>query len=126
MPGDNFISGNDAYVKIGVSPYSFGKWGMKIDGGVKSFYHFGSPFRRTLPGGMAATITLEGPYNAGNMPLVVNGIAELHLGWAYGIEIVVFARIANIDYSTEISAGGDPAQCSVTAESEGAFQVTFA
>lgn len=124
MP-DNFISGNASYVKLGVLEYSFNKWRLPIDGGVKKFFAFGHNFQRTLPGGVAGQPQVSGPYNAGNMPLTINALYELHLGWAVGVELVVTARCANIEYGSEINAGGDPGQCSVTFESDGPFTVVF-
>ncbi len=124
MP-DNFISGNDSYVKLGAQSYSFSKWRLPVDGGVKKFFTFGSNFQRTTAGGIAATPVVEGPYNSGNMPLTVNTVYELHLGFAVGVELVLNARLSSVEFSTEISAGGDPGQCSVTFESDGAFSVSF-
>lgn len=122
---NDFISGNDSYVKLGVVAYQFNKWRLPIDGGTKKFFAFGSSFQRTLPGGKSAQPQVSGPYDAGNMPLAVGVVYELHLGWAVGLELVVSARVSNIDYSSEVSAGGEPGQCSVTFESEGSFTVSF-
>ncbi len=124
MP-DNFISGNEIYIKLGAVSYSFSKWRLPIDGGVKKFFAAGHNFQRTLPGGIAGQPQVSGPYNQGNMPLVVNVVYELHLGWAAGIELVISGRVANIEYSNEVSAGGEPGQCSVTFESDGIFTVSF-
>lgn len=124
MP-DNYISGNESYVQLGAVTYNFSKWRLPIDGGVKKFFAFGSNFQRTLPGGIAAQPQVSGPYNQSNMPLVLNTVYVLHLGWAAGIELLLSARVANIEYSTEVSAGGEPGQCSVTFESEGSFTVSF-
>ena len=125
MP-DNYISGIDSYVKLGALPYSFKNWNFPVDGGVKKFFAFGSNFQRTLPGGISAEITMKGAYNQGNMPLVVGNVYEVHLGFAAGIEIVVNARLANVSFESEISAGGEPGgQCSCTFASEGAFAVSF-
>ena len=124
MP-DNFISGNDGYTKLGAVAYNFGKWTFPIDGGVKKFFAFGSAFQRTSAGGISGQVTLEGPYNQGNMPLVLHTVYELHLGWAVGVEIVVNARLANIEYSNEVSAGGEPGGVSCVFESDGAFTVSF-
>lgn len=125
MP-DNFISGNDSYVKLGALAYNFGEWKLPIDGGVKKFFAFGSKFQRTLPGGIAAAPVVSGPYNAGNMPLALHAVYELHLGFAAGVELVVNARVSNIEFGSKIEAGGEPGgQCSVTFESEGDFGITF-
>ncbi|HEY1188103.1 MAG TPA: hypothetical protein VGE74_10625 [Gemmata sp.] len=124
MP-DNFISGNNSYVKLGSLSYSFSKWRLPIDSGNKKFFAFGSQAQRTLPGGYAATPVCDGPYNAGNMPLSAGVVYELHLGFAPGVELVVNARVANIEYSAEITAGGDPAQCSVTFDSHGEFSISY-
>lgn len=124
MP-DNYISGNDGYVKLGTTEYNFGNWKCSIDPGNKKFFAFGSRFQRTLPGGVAGTITAEGPYNAGNMPLTPGVVYEFHLGYESGLEIVVSARLGPIDFSNAIGAGGDPGQVSITADSEGEFTIVY-
>lgn len=124
MP-DNFISGNEAYVKLGVAAYSFNKWRIPIDGGVKKFFAFGSNFQLTLPGGIGAQIVVEGPYNQGNMPLVLNNLYAVHLGWMAGVEILVTARLAKIEYNNQLSSGGEPGGATCTFESHGAFAVSF-
>ncbi|AMV25526.1 hypothetical protein VT84_14100 [Gemmata sp. SH-PL17] len=124
MP-DAFISGNDSYVKLGAQSYSFNKWRLPVDGGVKKFFAFGSNKQRTTPGGVAASPVVEGAYNAGNMPLSINVVYELHLGFAIGVELVLNARLASVEYSTEMSAGGEPGMVSCTFESDGEFTVDF-
>ncbi len=125
MP-DNYISGNDGYVKLGIVDYGFGEWSFPVEGGVKRFFAFGSKFQRTLPGGISAQINMKGAYNQGNMPLVLHNVYELHLGWAVGIELTVSGRLDKVHYSNKIGPGGEPGgQCEVTFESEGAFGISF-
>ncbi|AMV27372.1 hypothetical protein VT84_23435 [Gemmata sp. SH-PL17] len=122
---DNWISGNESYVKLGAVSYGFGKWRLPVEGGVKKFFAFGHNFQRTTAGGVSATPVVEGAYNAGNMPLVVNQVYELHLGFAVGVELVLNARLSTVEYSTQISAGDDPGQVSVTFESDGVFTIAY-
>lgn len=122
---DNFISGNTSYVTLGALAYSFGGWRLNVDGGTKKFFALGSNFQRTTAGGIAGTPVLDGPYNAGNMPLVIGTLYELHLGFAPGIELVLTARFSVVDYSTKVEAGGDPAQCSASFDSDGSFGISF-
>lgn len=123
---DNFISGNDAYVALDSVEYAFNKWTLPIEGGIRKFFAFGSKFQRTLPGGISSTIQLDGPYNQGNMPLALHALVEVHLGWEQGVELVVPARVANIEFSNAIGQGGEPGgQARVTLESNGEFQVEF-
>lgn len=124
MP-DNFISGNEAYTKLGATSYTFNRWTLPIEGGVKKFFAFGSKFQRTTPGGISTQIVLEGPYNRGNMPLVLHAVYDVHLGFEAGVEMVVSARLANIEYGVAISQGGDPAGCKCTFESDGDFGINF-
>ncbi len=125
MP-DNFIGGADSYVKLDALAYNFGKWRLPYDGGVRKFFAFGSNFQRTTAGGISASPVVEGPYNAGNMPLVLNQIYALHLGFAVGIELLLNARLANIEYSSETGQGGEPGgQVTCTFESDGSFTVSF-
>ncbi|MBP3956469.1 hypothetical protein J8F10_14405 [Gemmata sp. G18] len=122
---DNWISGNNSYVRLGAQSYEFGKWRLPVEGGVKKFFAFGHNFQRTTAGGVAATPVVDGAYNAGNMPLTVNALYELHLGFAAGIELALNARLSSVEYSAEISAGGDPGMVSCTFESDGEFSIIF-
>lgn len=125
MP-DNFISGNDAYVKLGVVEYAWKKWTLPVKGGTKVFFAFGSDFQRTLPGGKGAQITCEGAYNQGNMPLTVGVVYELHLGFADSIELVISARLSDPTFSAEIGAGGEPGgQLNAVFDSDGPFSIVF-
>ncbi len=125
MP-DNFVSGNDGFVKLGTVDYAFKKWSFPVKGGTKVFFAFGSDFQRTLPGGKGAQITLEGAYDQGNMPLTVGMLYELHLGWSVGVELVVSARLSDPTFSNEIGAGGEPGgQVGVTFDSDGPFTIIF-
>lgn len=120
MP-DTFYGGDTAYVKLGAASYSFNNWELPIDGGTKKFFAFGSNYQRTTAGGISGEVVCTGPYNVGNMPLVVNTIYELHLGHAPGVEHVVSARLANIKLSSTIDQGGDPDTIACTFFSDGAF-----
>jgi hypothetical protein len=120
---DNFISGNDMYVKLGSTEYSFGAWTFTVDGGNKKFFAAGSAFQRTLPGGIAGTVEADGPYNSGNMPLQVGVVYEFHLGLETGDEFIVDARLGNVKYGNKIDAGGQPASCSISADSDGEFNI---
>ena len=120
-----YISGNDGYVKLGALSYSFRNWRLTVDPGLKKFFAFGSAFQRTLPGGFAATLTAEGPYDAGNTPLVPGTVYEFHLGFAVGVEFVCNARLGPVEYGTEIAPGGDPATVNITADSDGTFSIIF-
>lgn len=106
--------------------YAFKKWAFPVKGGTKVFFAFGSDFQRTLPGGKGAQITLDGAYNQGNMPLVIGQVYPLHLGWDVMTELEVTARLADVNYSAEIGAGGEPGgQCQAVFESDGPFEVSF-
>lgn len=124
MP-DNFIGGNDSYVKLGAVPYGFNEWTLPVDGGVKKFFAFGTQGQLTVAGGYGADFSMQGVYNAGNFPLVVNNLYDVHLGFAAGIELVVTARLANVEFSTKLSSGGDPAGVKCSWMSHGNFSLSF-
>lgn len=124
MP-DQFIGGNDSYVKLGAVAYGFNKWNIPIDAGVKTFYVFGTQGQLTVAGGYGAEITAEGVYNAGNFPMIVGNLYDVHLGFAPGVELLVTARLANAEFSTQISQGGDPAGVKVTFKSHGNFSLVL-
>ncbi len=121
---DAFVSGNEGYVQLGATRYTFGKWSLAMDFGVKKFNAFGHNFQRTTAGAVAGQITAEGPYNAGNMPLAGNTVYTFHLGFAPGLELLLNARVSNLEYATEIG-GTDPSQIKLTAESDGEFTIGF-
>jgi hypothetical protein len=122
MPEPNFISGQDMYVQLGSTQYAFSNWTFTIDPGNKKFFAAGSAFQRTLPGGIAGTIEADGPYDSGNMPLQAGQIYEFHLGLETGDEFVVSARLGPVKYKNQV-AGSDPANCSITADSDGEFDI---
>lgn len=125
MP-DNFVSGVDGYTKLGAVAYNFGEWEFPVEGGTRKFFAFGHDFQRTLPGGKSAQITMRGAYNAGNMPLAVGVVYQLHLGWMAGIEIVVSGRLDKVRYSNKTGQGGEPGgQAECVFESEGVFGISF-
>lgn len=124
MP-DNFIGGNDMYVKLGATPYSFAEWTFTVDGGNKKFYAAGSAAQRTLAGGYAGTIASKGNYNSGNMPLQVGVVYVFHLGIETGDEFTLSARLATVEYHNAVEAGGTGATCSITADSDGDFDINL-
>lgn len=121
----SFISGNDGYVKLGATSYSFNNWKLTVDPGNKKFFAFGSRFQRTLPGGVAGTISASGPYNSGSTALAPGTVYEFHLGWEAGVEIVVSARLGPVDFTNAVQPGGEPGTVGITADSEGTFTISF-
>ena len=60
------------------------------------------------------------------MPLVLQQLYVIHLGWDVGVELVVTARLNKITYSNEIAQGGEPGgQASCEFLSDGVFTVSF-
>ncbi len=122
---DQIISGNNCYVALGAQTYSFGKWRLPIEMGTKKFNMMGfGGAQLTTPGGYSATPVVEGPYNVGNMPLTIGALYVLHLGLDVGIEVVLTARLSNVEFSVEVG-GSDPAGVSCTFDSHGAFSLSF-
>jgi hypothetical protein len=120
-----YTSGNDAAVKLGATSYGFAKWELNFDSGNKIFFAFGSAFQRTLEGGKGGRVTLTGPYDEGNMVLVMGQTYELHLMLTAALELIVTGRVADGNIGTEIAQGGDPAGISVNFDTDGSFALAF-
>jgi hypothetical protein len=112
-------SGTTGFVKLGAATYAFGKWKLAIKGGTPPVTNFtGGGFQQIVPGVVKGTLTLSGPWDYGNMPLVVNTSYVFHLGLDTGIELVVTAQVSGIEPEDDVE---DAARVTVTAESNGAF-----
>ncbi len=119
---DNYLSGKDAYVKLGSAAYSFAKWTADIRTGAPKVNNFTSGgFDANVQGFTGATINLTGPYNEGNMPLTGGQTYVFHLGFitgAPGVELQITARVTSIKPTADAEG---TVTLDVTAESTGSF-----
>lgn len=117
MPA-NFIGGTSGSVLVGGVAYSFGKWRLQMKGGLPKVNNFTSAFQQLVAGLTSATLTLDGPYDGGNMPLAVLTAYAFTLKFSPAITLVVTAMVEDITPSQDIE---DAARISVTAQSTGSF-----
>src|SRR6185437_7116347 len=96
----NFISGKNGYVNVEGVAYSFGKWRCPMTAGTPKVFNFnGGGFEQYVSGLIGAKVTLEGPWDVGNMPLVVGNTYTFTLG----VSVSVFLTVAGIVNSVEPS-----------------------
>lgn len=116
---DNYLSGIQASVVIGVTSYSFSKWGLEIETNLPKVTNFTSQaFQALVKGVTKGTITLEGPYNQGNMPFTSGTSYTWILTWTTGISITVTALISRLAPDDDVE---DAARIRIQAESNGVF-----
>lgn len=114
----NFIGGPEGSVLVGGVAYAFGKWRCPIRTGLPKVNNFTSAFQQLVKGLTSATITLEGPYDGGNMPITSGNEYVFTLKFSALISITITARVGEINGSQDIE---DAARISINAESHGTF-----
>lgn len=122
---DNYLSGVTGAVYLGgVSPeIPFQKWGLSIKTGLPKVNNFTSAFQLLVAGITSGTITADGPYNQGNMPIASGKEYSFQLDWYPGIHIMVSAFVESLDLDNDVE--GAP-RVRITAQSTGAFTLSIA
>jgi hypothetical protein len=120
MPvGAGFLSGKVGGVLVGGTAWALGKWKIPIDTKMIPVNPFtAAGFQQLVAGFTKATITLDGYYDSGNMPMTSGNSYQFTLQWTNALSIVVTARVSNITPSND--AEGSP-QITITADSDGVF-----
>lgn len=118
----NPIGGPSGSVLIGGVPYAFGKWRCPIKTGLPRVNNFTSAFQQLVAGLTSGTITLDGPYDGGNMPLTSGQSYEFTLKFSNAISLTLTALVGEIVPSQDIE---DAARISITAESSGTFTASI-
>ncbi len=114
-----FLSGKDGFTTVQGVVYAFGKWKASIKTvAVKTSNFTSLGFDDNVEGFTGAQLTLNGPYDEGNMPLTSGQVYTFNLGWAVGISLQIDARVTGIDPSND--AEGTPT-LDITAQSKGEF-----
>jgi hypothetical protein len=114
----NPIGGPSGSVLVGGVAYAFGKWRVNIKGGLPRVNNFTSAYQQLVAGLTSGTLTLEGPYDGGNMPLAVLTAYTFTLKWSNSITLTMPAVVSEIGGSQDIE---DAARLTVTAETSGSF-----
>ncbi len=129
---DNYLSGKTGYVIVTPSAnagggdsvfFSFAKWRLSIKVGKPKVTNFNTaPYQALVSGIYAATVTLDGPYNQGSMPLQAGLQYDFVLGWAENIFITV-SCIVDLELTNDVD--GNPAVM-VSGESTGSMGISIA
>ncbi len=142
MAADNYIAGKEGYVKVGSSGgsdddglFAFDKWKASLKCSLTKITNFTTNgFQRMLSCIVSATISVSGPYNAGNydaantVSMTGNSVPEAGFTvggsytWILGFETSLFleivAIISSLDVDNDVESN---AKVSITAESDGEF-----
>jgi hypothetical protein len=112
------LAGNVLTITGEVAEYAFGKWRIPMQSNLPRVNNFTSAYQVLRKGLIRANIVLEGPYDAGNMPLAVNGSYLFTLGWTASLALEVTAVVNDITPDNNVE---DAPRCNISAESSGAF-----
>ncbi len=89
------LSGKTGYVLIGGIPYRFGKWDLPMTAGVpKAFNFVDAPYEVYVSGLIGAKLTADGPYDAGNMGMIVSNTYVFSLGWTNTLFVGVTSTVS--------------------------------
>jgi hypothetical protein len=114
----NPIGGPSGSVLVGGVAYAFGKWRFSMKTGLPRVNNFTSAYQLLVAGLTSGTLTLDGPYDGGNMPLTSGTSYAFTLRFSGAISLLVTALVGEIGPSQDIE---DAARVTVTAESNGSF-----
>jgi hypothetical protein len=114
----NPISGIAGSTTVGGVTYAFGKWKLSFKSGLPKVNNFTSVYQQLVTGLLSATLTLDGPYDGGNMPLTAGATYVFVCKFSSAITLTLSAIVESIDPTQDIE---DAARVSVTAQSSGSF-----
>ena len=118
----NPLSGIGAATTVGGVTYAFGKWRLSFKSGLPKVNNFTSVYQQLVVGLLSATLTLEGPYDGGNMPLTAGTSYVFVCKWSNAIILTVTALVESIDGSQDIEDAG---RVTVTAQTSGSFTASI-
>jgi hypothetical protein len=145
---DNYISGKTGSVSVPnlssvLVPYSFSKWKATLTAKLNDITNFTTQgYQKMLASIVSASLTVSGPYNAGNMNPPFTQVADptdgpptgsgpgpytgfavgvqytFNLGWTSSLGLAIPAIIETIDIDDDVQTD---ATISITAKSTGPF-----
>jgi hypothetical protein len=118
-----FIAGTSGSVLVGGVAYAFGKWRFAMKAGLPKVNNFTSAYQQLVAGLISGTLTLEGPYDAGNMPIAAGTSYAFTLKFSAAVTLTVTCYVEDITPSQDIE---DAARVTVTAQSTGSFTAAIA
>ncbi len=115
----NFLSGLTGGVLVAGNVYSFGKWKASIKCKLIPRNNFTSQgFQLLVKGFLDATLTISGPYDAGNMPITCGNAYLFTLQWTAAITFPVVAFVESLEPDDDAE---DAPNVAITAKSSGLF-----
>lgn len=113
------VGGKNGSVAVGGVDYPFGKWSDEMDGDDPEVTNFSSGgCYEDVEGIHRSTITLEGPYAPGSMPLVRGTVYTFTLRVSNSVTFTASARVKSIGPSQDVK---DAARLRVVCRRTGAF-----
>lgn len=117
-----YLSGKTGSVLVNGVAYPFDKWKLSITVGKPKVTNFKtSPYQALVSGILAGKLSLEGPYDAGNMPLTGGNEYVFTLGWTVALNIQVQC-IVDLDLSNDVEQNP---KVSISGESDGSFGISI-
>jgi hypothetical protein len=122
----NPLAGIQGAVKFTATAYAFGKWKATIKNKLGDVSNFtGGGYEQWIAGLTGAKITLEGPYDEGNMPITVGNSYSLVLQFTSTgpITLSLTALCETIEPSVDVQ---NPQGITATFQSTGSFTAAIA
>lgn len=114
-----FLSGKQGSIAVDGSDFNLSKWKAAMNTKVLPVNNFGSEgWQEVLDGFSKATVTAEGFYDSGSMPIEVGQFYEFTLRCSPSIALTVTAMVQDLVVDTDAEG---TVNVSITAESDGAF-----
>ncbi len=116
---NNYLSGKVGFVSIDGAGYSFSKWKFAMKTNLPKVTNFTSSGYQNLVAGITSgTITIQGPYNGGNMALTCGSSHTFTLGFTSTLSLVAVAFVESIEPDEDVD--GNPV-INVVAQTDGTF-----
>lgn len=120
----NPASGKEGSVLIGTVPYAFKNWKINSGQELPKVNNFtGGGFQQVVGGLEGGELTFEGPWDVGNMPIVVGNSYTFICAVNGSVSVSVPAIVGKIEFGTDVE---DAARVKVSAQTNGSFSVEFA
>ena len=98
-----FLHGKNGFVQIGATVYAFGHWTADLKNNPGKVTNFtGLGYRQLITGITEATISIDGPYDAGNMAFAIGAAYILNLGFSNVISLTVTTICTGIKPDVDI------------------------
>lgn len=115
-------SGLTGSVKVGDVSYAFGKWKVSYKQNLPKVNNFTSAYQQLVNGLTSATVTITGPYDAGNMDFTVGDAVEFVLAVNAELSFTVPVLLSDIEIEDDID---DAARVTLTGQSTGDFEAAI-